>query len=120
MAVDDGTKITIRVSNEDIQAMEDFMAENEIENRSDFVRDAIRAYIANSKTVGGEIDPNSIMVRFNPVVLQALENMKAEGIIFDSESYIRQLVMSDILPEETLRNSKSRAFNTAQLNNADL
>ena len=111
--VDEGTKITIRVSNEDIQMMEDFMADHEIENRSDFIRDAIRGYIANSRS-GGKIESDSIVVRLNPVVLQTLENMKADGTIFDEESFIRELVNAEVIPKEAVEDSKARAFRAAQ------
>ena len=46
---DDGTKITLRVGSDDIQLMEDYMAEAGIGNRSDFIRDAIRGYIEYKK-----------------------------------------------------------------------
>lgn len=111
--VDDGTKITIRVSNDDIQLMEDYMAEHGIENRSDFIRDAIRDFIASSKTPENS-EANAIVVPLNPVVIQTLENMKTEGIIHDEASYIRELVNAEIIPKEAIEESKARAFRAAQ------
>lgn len=111
--VDEGTKITIRVSNDDIQLMEDFMAEHGIENRSDFIRDAIRGFIASSRAPE-DSENNCIVVPLNPVVIQALENLKTEGVIHDEASYIREIVNADIIPKEAIEESKARAFRAAQ------
>lgn len=113
MATDDGMKITIRISNEDLQAMEDFMSANDIDNRSDFIRDAIRGHIANNMKTA-ETGDNTVVVRLSPVVIQTLENMKADGTIFDAESYVRQLIMTDIIPKDAIEDSKARAFGAAQ------
>jgi len=113
MATDDGPKITIRISNTDIQLMEDYMSEHEIENRSDFVRDAIRGFIASTKN-SAEAGEDGIYVHLSGVQMQALENMKKDGTIFDGESYIRQLVLSDMIPKDSMDDSKARAFKAAQ------
>ncbi len=113
MTNDDGTKITIRVSPEDIQVMEDFMSDHEIGNRSDFIRDAIRGYIASSRA-SHEADADGIYVRLTGVQLQTLENMRRDGTIYDAESYVRQLITADIVPKEALEDSKVRAFKAAQ------
>ena len=42
---DDGIKITVRMGTEDFQAMDAFMVDHDLENKSIFVRDAIRAYM---------------------------------------------------------------------------
>jgi len=110
---DDGTKITIRVSPEDIQLMEDFMSDHEIENRSDFVRDAIHGYIQSSNTAA-EAGGDGIYVHLSAVQLETLENMRKDGTIFDAESFIRQLVLAEIIPKDSLEDSKSRAFKAAQ------
>ena len=111
--VDEGTKITIRMSNADIQLMEDFMSDHDLENRSVFIRDAIREYIANNKTEA-QSDDNSVTVRLNPVVLQTLENMRADGTIYDSESVIRELSNTAVIPKEAIDDSRARAFKAAQ------
>ena len=43
-----------------------------------------------------------------------LANMKADGTIYDEESYIRQLVMTEVIPKVSMEDSKSRAFAAAQ------
>jgi|GEM_PF-810296 Arc/MetJ-type ribon-helix-helix transcriptional regulator len=111
--VDEGTKITIRMSNADIQLMEDFMSDHDLENRSVFIRDAIREYIANNKAEA-QSDDNSVTVRLNPVVLQTLENMRADGTIYDSESFIRELINTAVIPKEAIDDSRARAFKAAQ------
>ena len=111
--VDEGTKITIRMSNADIQLMEDFMSDHDLENRSVFIRDAIREYSANNKTEA-QSDDNSVTVRLNPVVLQTLENMRADGTIYDSESFIRELINTAVIPKEAIDDSRARAFKAAQ------
>ena len=113
MANDDGLKITIRVSSEDIQLMEDFMSDNGIATRSDFIRDAIRGYIENSK-VSGEAVGDGVFIHLGEVQLQTLENMRKDGTIYDAESYIRDLVLADIVPKDSMEDSKSRAFKAAQ------
>lgn len=113
MANEDGFKITLRVSPEELQALEDYMAANDIDNRSDFIRDMIRDKIAG-KAQTAEAGDNAVVVRLSPVVLQTIENMKADGTIFDAESYIRQLIMTDIIPKEAVEDSKARAFGAAQ------
>ncbi len=112
MSIDDGTKITIRVSNEDIQAMEDYMDANNIDNRSDLIRELIRS--CTNGTIIGKDDADAVVIHLSPVVMQTLENMKADGTIYDAESYIRQLIMSDIIPKDAVEDSKSRAFAAAQ------
>jgi len=112
MSFDDGTKITIRVSNEDIQAMEDYMDAHSIDNRSDLIREMIRSY-TSGKTVAKD-DDNTIVLHLSPVVMQTLANMKADGTIYDEESYIRQLVMTEVIPKVSMEDSKSRAFAAAQ------
>lgn len=111
---DDGTKISIRLSNEDIQDMEDFMSDNEIENRSDFIREAIHGYIAHARASPEGPQGDGVFVRLNEVQLQTLENMRRDGTIYDAESYIRALVLADLVPKESVEDSKVRAFKAAQ------
>lgn len=111
--VDEGLKITIRMSEADIQLMEDFMSEHDLENRSDFVRDAIREYIASNRAES-QSDNDAVVVHLNPVVLQTLDNMRADGTIFDAESFVRELINAAVIPKEALEDSRTRAFKAAQ------
>lgn len=106
-------QISLRLSTDDNQLLENYMADHGIENRSVFIRDLIRDTVTGAKTKVEEGE-DGIYVRLNQVQLQTLENMKEDGTIFDAESYIRQLIMSDIVPKDSLEDSKSRAFKAAQ------
>ena len=114
MTGEEGVKISVRLSSEDMQLIQDFMEENDLDvTISSFIRDAIRGYIADKK-VPAEAGEDGIYVRRSEVLIQAMENLKKEGMIFDEESYIRQLVMSDLIPQESLENTKTNAFKAAQ------
>lgn len=114
MTGEEGVKISVRLSSEDMQLIQDFMEENDLDvTISSFIRDAIRGYIADKK-VPAEAGEDGIYVRLSEVLIQAMENLKKEGVIFDEESYIRQLVMSDLIPQESLENTKTNAFKAAQ------
>ena len=113
MENDEGPKITIRLSNEDLQAMEDFMGDKGYGNRSEFIRDAIRGYIAHAR-VSGEAPGDGIFVHLGEVHLMTLENMVADGAIYNAEDYIRKLVLDDIVPKESMEDTKSRSFKAAQ------
>ena len=115
---DEGTKVTIRMGPEEIQAMEDFMADYDIGNRSDFIREAISGYIA-SKKAGVQVTAESgIFVRFSDLQLNALENLVASGISYDEEEFIRRCVMEKILPKTVEEEAFENAFRTAQRNAA--
>ncbi|MCQ2070208.1 MAG: ribbon-helix-helix domain-containing protein [archaeon] len=109
---DEGVKITVRLSPAENQLLEDFIADHDIDNRSDVIREAIKAFISEKEPNNG--DGDGVFVRFTPIVLQAMENLRREGVVFDAESYVRQLVLSDLIPEEAIRASKERAFTDAQ------
>ncbi len=114
MTNEEGVKVSVRLSSEDMQLIQDFMDEHDLDvTTSSFIRDAIRGYIADKKAPaeGGE---DGIYVRLSEVLIQAMENLKKEGVIFDEESYIRQLIMSDLIPKESLDTSKANAFKAAQ------
>lgn len=114
MTNEEGVKVSIRLSNEDMQLIQDFMEEHDLDvTTSSFIRDAIRGYIAGKK-VPAEAGEDGIYVRLSEVLIQAMENMRKEGVIFDNESYIRQLIMADIIPKESLDNTKANAFKAAQ------
>lgn len=90
------------------------MSDNEIENRSDFIRAAIHGYIAHAKDSSGGVQDDGVFIRLNGVQLQTLENMRKDGTIYDAESYIRALVLDDLVPVESIEDSKNRAFKAAQ------
>lgn len=114
---DEATKVTIRMGPDVIQSMEDFMADHGIENRSDFIRDAISGYIY-SQEHGGSAGTGGIFVRFSELQMDALENIVQSGVAFDVEEFIRECVLSRIVPEDVQKEAYANAFRSAQRNAA--
>ena len=117
---DDGTKVTLRMGPEEIQMMEDFMAEHEIGNRSDFIRDAIRGYIDAQKNGGALATSESgIFVRFSDLHLNAIQGCVKLGMAYDEEEFVRKTVIKEIMPEDIQKEVIANSFRNA-LMNADL
>jgi hypothetical protein len=113
---DDGTRITIRMGIEEIQQMEDFMGDHDIENRSDFVRDAIKAYM-DMITSGRQMNGDSgIFVRFSDLQLNALTSLVSLGVCLDEEEFVRKCVLDKILPKAVEEEAYENAFRAAQRN----
>ncbi|HKM09945.1 MAG TPA: ribbon-helix-helix domain-containing protein [Candidatus Methanomethylophilaceae archaeon] len=110
-------KVTIRMGPEELQIMDDFVADNpNLGSRSNFIRAAIRAYVsgdAPETNIGQE--EGGIFVRFSEVQLNALSMIKAEGMCFDEEEFIRTCVLNEIVTEEVRNKTMTNAFSTAQL-----
>ncbi|MDR1404377.1 MAG: ribbon-helix-helix domain-containing protein [Candidatus Methanoplasma sp.] len=109
--------ISIRMGTEDLQTMEDFMAENEIDSRSRFVRDAISGYIASQRhnAPDGAGPASGFFVRFREVQMEALRLMVEDGIAFNEEEYIRKCVLEKLVKPESETDSAERAFKAAQM-----
>ncbi|MCL1978774.1 MAG: ribbon-helix-helix domain-containing protein [Methanomassiliicoccaceae archaeon] len=106
---------SIRMGNEDIQIMEDFMAERGLDNRSRFIRDAVAGYISSQRAVSGGAGISGFFVRFKEVQMEALRLMVEDGTAYDEEEYIRKCVMEKLVSPETEADSADRAFKTAQM-----
>ena len=107
-------KVTLRMGPEELQMMDDYVAEHpEIGSRSNFIRAAIRAYAGSGEATVEE--EGGIFVRFSEVQLGALRLMKEEGICLNEEEFVRNCVLRQIIPEETAKESAANAFKTAQL-----
>lgn len=116
---DDGTKVTLRMGPEEIQMMEDFMDENDIGNRSDFIRDAIRGYIASQrKGVPTCASESGIFVRFSELQMDALSGIVQRGISLNEEEFVRKCVIDKIIPATVEEEAMADAFRTAQRNAA--
>lgn len=100
---DDGTKITIRISSEEIQKMEDFMADRNIGNRSDFIREAICAYIdSKQRSVDEMASKGGIFIHLTDVQMRILNEIAIDKTLADSaEEYARSCVLEKILPKST-------------------
>ena len=115
---DDGTKITIRMGPEEIQAMEDFMADHDIGNRSDFIRAAITGYIASQKAGVSVTSDSGIFVRFSDIQLDAMNTLVESGMCIDPEEFVRHCVMDKLLPKSVEEEALENAFRVAQRNAA--
>ncbi|MDR2846536.1 MAG: ribbon-helix-helix domain-containing protein [Candidatus Methanoplasma sp.] len=108
---DDGIKITIRMGSEELQLMENFMSEKDIDNRSDFVRDAIKRYIVSERNgASGAGAEGGLFVRLTEVQLGALDNLVEDGICLSAEEYARKCVVDKIMPVEAEKDAIARAF----------
>ena len=112
---DEGTKITIRMGSEEIQMMEDFMSDHDIGNRSDFIRDAIKGYIASTKAGQPMNAEGGIFVRLNDVQMDTLEALVQTGIAVSAEEYIRKCVLDKIIPKNIEDDAIENAFRAAQM-----
>lgn len=114
---EDGTKVTLRMGPEEIQLMEDFMADNGIGNRSDFIRDAIRGYIAGQKNGSSmNASESGIFVRFSELQLNALQGLVQLGICLNEEEFVRKCVLDKIVPAANLEKALADSFSLAQRN----
>jgi Arc/MetJ-type ribon-helix-helix transcriptional regulator len=108
--------ISIRLSVEDNQMIEDFMAERKIDSRSRFIRDAISGYIDLQRRAGrsnSEIG-EGIFVRLREMHLETLRLMVEDGTAFSEEEYIRKCVLEKLVSPESESDSANRAFKAAQ------
>ena len=112
---DEGTKITIRMGSEEIQMMEDFMSDHDIGNRSDFIRDAIKGYIASVKAGQPQNAEGGIFVRLNDVQMDTLDALVQTGIAVSGEEYIRKCVLDKIIPKSIEDDAIENAFRAAQM-----
>ncbi len=114
---DDGLKITIRVSPEEIQLIENYMYQFNVENRSDFIRDAIKGYInlrRNEMDAPGMTENGGIFVHFSDLQLGTLANLTKMGICLSEEEFIRKCVLDRILPKDAENKAIDEAYASAQ------
>lgn len=109
--------ISFRMGIEDVQKMEDFMAEKRIDSKSLFIRDAISGYISSQKQAGhgGAGTGGGVFVRFKEVQMEAIRLIVEDGTAFDEEEYIRSCVLEKLVSPESKADSADRAFKAAQL-----
>lgn len=115
---DEGTKVTLRMGPEEIQMMEDYMAEHDVGTRSDFIRDAIKCYVSIKNMDGNTASGSGIFVRFSDFQLDVLHNLVESGLQIDEEAYVRKCVLDKIIPESYEDDVIANAVRTAQRNAA--
>ncbi len=114
---DEGTKITIRMGPEEIQNMEDFMADHGIGNRSDFIREAIVSYIIMKKVgATGTGTEGGIFVRLSDVQLGILRGIEMDGTCsISAEEFARKCILDVIVPASIQEDVIARAVKAAQM-----
>ena len=98
---DDGIKITLRMGTEELQALEDFMGERDLENKS-----------GQMPSEGG------IFVRLSDIHLDALNQLVQRGMCLNEEEFIRRCVLDKIVPKTVEEEAIEDSFRTAQRNAA--
>ena len=99
---DDGIKITLRMGTEELQALEDFMGERDLENKS----------------AGQVPSEGGIFVRLSDLHMDALNQLVQRGICLNEEEFIRRCVLEKIVPKTIEEEALSDSFRTAQRNAA--
>lgn len=110
------TKITIRMSPSEIQDLEDYMADHDIGNRSDFVRAAIEHYMAflDAPEVT-EVAGDGVFVHLTEMQLDILTRIAMDGTLATSvEEFIRTCVLERIMPQDVKDDIIRRALMNAQ------
>lgn len=116
---DDGIKITLRMGTEELQALEDFMGERDLENKSVFIREAIKRYMETYDSPAGQMpSEGGIFVRFSELHMDALSQIVQRGISLNEEEFVRKCVLDRIVPKTIEEDALSESFRTAQRNAA--
>ncbi|MBR2255548.1 MAG: hypothetical protein IJ856_07080 [Candidatus Methanomethylophilaceae archaeon] len=113
MMNDDGFKITLRVSQEEIEAIDDFMRAKGVSNRSLFIREVVSRYISESEGSEEDSQSNGIFVHLNDVHLQALQYLVDQGVCLNPEEYVRRCVTDKLLTKEAEEKAINNAFEMA-------
>lgn len=114
---DEGTKITIRMGPEEIQNMEDFMADHGVGNRSDFIREAIVSHIASKKAgMTGTGTGGGMFVHLSDVQLGILRGIEMDGTCsISAEEFARKCILDVIVPASIQEDVIARAVKAAQM-----
>ena len=90
---------------EELQALEDFMGERDLENKSVFIREAIKRYMETYDSPAGQMpSEGGIFVRLSDIHLE--------------EEFIRRCVLDKIVPKTVEEEAIEDSFRTAQRNAA--
>ena len=113
---EEGTKVTIRMGAKEIQQMEDFMADREIGNRSDFIRDAIVGYIESQKlAASGAGMEGGLFIHLSDVQMGILKGIEEDGTCsISAEEFARKCILDVIIPADVQQDVVARAVKAAQ------
>lgn len=116
---DDGFKITLRMGTDEAQALEDFLGERDIDNKSDFIREAIKWYMEHYDAIDAMAAPEGgIFVRLSEMQMDVLNQLVQRGICLNGEEFIRRCVMEKIVPKTVEEEAYADSFRAAQQNAA--
>lgn len=117
MAVDEGSlKVTIRISPEDLNLLEDYMAEHGIENRSDCIREAIKSLVEKDNVE--DCSQTGLFVHLNEIQKATLKGLVDLGIAVSEEEFVRRVLLEKIIPANEVESAISNAFRLAQKQSA--
>ncbi len=116
---DDGFKITLRMGTDEAQELEDFMGERDIENKSVFIREAIKWYMAHYDAPDAPAVPEGgIFVRLSDMQMDVLSQLVQRGLCLNEEEFIRKCVLEKIVPKTIEEEAYAESFRAAQQNAA--
>lgn len=117
MAIDEGSlKVTIRISPEDLNLLEDYMAEHGIENRSDCIREAIKSLVEKDKVE--DCSQTGLFVHLSEIQKATLKGLVDLGIAVSEEEFVRRVLLEKIIPANEVESAISNAFRLAQKQSA--
>ena len=107
-------KITIRVSPEELELIEDYIGDHGIENRSTFIREAVKGYIEAQSRKSEDGSQNGLYIRLNDTQMATLRHLVSLGICVSEEEFVRQTLLDRIVPNSAIDEAVENAFRLAQ------
>lgn len=107
-------KITIRVSPEELELIEDYIGDHGIENRSTFIREAVKGYIEAQSRKSEDGSQNGLYIRLNDTQMATLRHLVSLGICVSEEEFVRQTLLDRIVPKSAIDEAVENAFRLAQ------
>lgn len=111
---DVGLKITIRVSPEDLETIENYMADHNFDNRSTFIREAVKRYMEAQSQESEDGSQTGLYVQLNEVHMSTLKHLVDLGMGISEEDIVRRLVIDKIVPKVAMEEAIDNAFRLAQ------
>ncbi|MDR0523578.1 MAG: ribbon-helix-helix domain-containing protein [Candidatus Methanoplasma sp.] len=113
--MEDGTRVTFRMELDEIREMQDYLISHDIDNRSDFIRDAIKLYIKSERNgmLGAGTAGDGIFVNLTELQRGIIEKLVQDGISTSVEEFARKCVLEKIIPEGLEKEAIGNAFREA-------
>ena len=104
--------ITIKMPASELDNLQTYLTDNDLDNRSEVIRKAIKLYIED-ENARAEEEKNGVFVHLNPVFMSVFEKLVSSGLTNDAETYVRSLIEKDLIPEDIKADVKEKAFKDA-------